>query len=143
MAGVNDKSEKRKAPIAKSGGHSGKQHNARGGYGTSYLKSMTKSGGSPVYVYQKTYRAKNEDKRSGSYERFTAKEKAVCAQPFVDRSGNRGYKNEHTKSTTYKVGDKNGYTEYYREERVKHVDLNKSGSSNNKAVGYYSKYNKY
>ncbi|XP_074368654.1 uncharacterized protein LOC141708777 [Apium graveolens] len=122
-------------PNTKSGGHSG--------YGTSYSKSMTLSGGSQVNVHQQTYRAKNEDKQSGSYERFTAKDKAVSGEPFVDRSGNRGYKDEHTKSATYKVGDKSGYTEYYREERVKHVEFDKSSSSNKKAVGYYPKYNRY
>ncbi|KAL8149497.1 hypothetical protein AgCh_006489 [Apium graveolens] len=70
------------------------------------------------------------------------KDKAVCGEPFVDRSGNRGYKDEHTKSATYKIGDKRGYTEYHSEERVKHVEFDKS-SSNNKAVGHYPKYKKY
>ncbi|KAL6518188.1 hypothetical protein OROMI_033889 [Orobanche minor] len=117
---------------------------ALGVYDTSYSKSMTKSGGNQVSVRQQTYRVKNEDKQSGSYERFTAKDKTVSREPFVDRSGNRGYKDEHTTSSTYKVGDKSGYTEYYREERVKHVDYGKSSNSNNnKAVGSYQKYNKY
>ncbi|KAL6552575.1 hypothetical protein OROHE_007939 [Orobanche hederae] len=117
---------------------------ALGVYDTSYSKSMMKSGGNQVSVRQQTYRVKNEDKQSGSYERFTAKDKTVSREPFVDRSGNRGYKDEHTTSSTYKVGDKSGYTEYYREERVKHVDYGKSSNSNNnKAVGSYQKYNKY
>lgn len=116
---------------------------ALGDYGTNQSKPMVLSGGSQVNVYQQTYRAKNEDKQSGSYERFTAKDKAVCAEPFVDRSGNRGYKNEYTSSATYKVGDKSGYTEYYHEDRVKHVEFDKTSNSNNKGVGYYSKYKKY
>ncbi|KAK1399830.1 hypothetical protein POM88_009693 [Heracleum sosnowskyi] len=127
----------------KSEGHSGEKHSALGDYGTSYSKSTTQSGGSQVDVYQKTYRARNEDKQSGSYERFTAKDKAVCGEPFVDRSGKQGYKEEHTKSATYKVGDKSGYTEYHREEKVKHVEFDKSSGSKNKAIGYYPKYNKY
>ncbi|KAL8149494.1 uncharacterized protein LOC141706404 [Apium graveolens] len=116
---------------------------ALGDYGTGYSKSMAKNSVNQVNVHQQTYRAKNEDKQSGSYERFTGKDKAVCGEPFVDRSGNRGYKNEHTTSATYKVGDKSGYTEYYHEDRVKHVAFDKSSNSNNKGVGYYSKYNKY
>ena len=71
------------------------------------------------------------------------KDKMVAGEPFVDRSGNRGYKDEHTTSATYKVGDKSGYTEYYREDRVKHVDFDKSSSGNNKAVASYPKYKKY
>ncbi|KAL6552576.1 hypothetical protein OROHE_007940 [Orobanche hederae] len=116
---------------------------AVGNYGTTCSKSITKSGGNQVSVRQQTYRVKNEDKQSGSYERFTAKDKTVSGEPFVDRSGNRGYKDEHTTSATYKVGDKRGYTEYYREERVKHVDYGKSSNSNKKVVGCYSKYKKY
>ncbi|KAL6494306.1 hypothetical protein OROGR_031106 [Orobanche gracilis] len=116
---------------------------AVGNYGTAYSKSMTRSGGDQVRVHQQTCRVKNEDKRTGSYERFTAKDKTVSREPFVDRSGNRGYKDEHTTSTTYKVGDKRGYTEYYREDKVKPVDYGKSSNSNKKIVGYYPKYNKY
>ncbi|KAL6518189.1 hypothetical protein OROMI_033890 [Orobanche minor] len=117
---------------------------AVGNYGTTCSKSITKTGGNQVSVRQQTYRVKNEDKQSGSYERFTAKDKTVSGEPFVDRSGNRGYKDEHTTSSTYKVGDKRGYTEYYREDRVKRVDYGKSSNSNNnKAVGCYSKYKKY
>ena len=127
----------------KSEGYSGKPHYALGAYGTSYAKPMTQSGGKGVNVYQQTYRAKNEDKQTGSYKRFTAKDKTVAGEPFVDRSGNRGCKDEHTKSATYKVGDKRGYTEYYREERVKHVNFDKSSKSNNKTVGSYRKYQKY
>ncbi|XP_017251877.1 uncharacterized protein LOC108222467 [Daucus carota subsp. sativus] len=128
---------------SKSEGYSGEQHHALGNYGTSYSKSLTQSGGKGVNVYQQTYRAKNEDKQTGSYKRFTAKDKAVAGEPFVDRCGNRGHKDEHTTSATYKVGDKRGYTEYYREERVKHVDFDKRSRSNNKAVGSYRKYQKY
>ncbi|KAK1398616.1 hypothetical protein POM88_008479 [Heracleum sosnowskyi] len=50
-----------------------------------YSESVTKSSGNQANVYQRTFRAKNEDKQSGSFERFTEKDKMVCGEPFVDR----------------------------------------------------------
>ncbi|WOH01192.1 hypothetical protein DCAR_0520573 [Daucus carota subsp. sativus] len=126
---------------ANSGEYSDDDSYALGDYGTTYSGSKA---GSQVSVHQDTYRVRNEHKQSGSYERFTAKDKTVRGEPFVDRYGNRGYKNEHTTTSNYKVGDKRGYTEYQREDKVKHVDFNKSSySNNNKAVRSYSKYRKY
>ncbi|XP_074365273.1 uncharacterized protein LOC141706407 [Apium graveolens] len=117
---------------------------ALGDYNNTYSGSRAKSGGNQVSVHQKTYRLKNEDKQSGSYDRFTAKEKTVSGEPFVDRYGNRGYQNERTTTSTYRTGNKRGYTEYSREEKVKHVDYDKSSyGNNNKAVRSYTKYRKY
>ncbi|KAK1399834.1 hypothetical protein POM88_009697 [Heracleum sosnowskyi] len=97
----------------------------------------------------KTFRAKHENKQNGSYERFTAKDKKVSHEPFVDKSsGCEGYKDEHTKTSTYKTGDKNGYTEYHREVKVKvkHVDYGKCNNNNKAKRSYYdssSKKNNY
>ncbi|KAK1399831.1 hypothetical protein POM88_009694 [Heracleum sosnowskyi] len=128
---------------AKSGEYSDDDSHALGDYNTSYSGPKSTSGGNRVSVHQQTYRLKNEDKQSGSYDRFTAKDKTVKGEPFVDRYGNRGYKNERTTSSTYKTGDKRGYTEYSREEKVKHVDYSKSSYRNNKSVKSYSKYSKH
>lgn len=90
----------------------------------------------------KTFRAKNENKRSGSYERFTAKDKTVTHEPFVDRSGREGYKDEQITTTSYKSGDKNGYTEYTLEKKVKHVNYDKSSSNGKRSYPTCDSYNK-
>ncbi|KAK1389268.1 hypothetical protein POM88_017446 [Heracleum sosnowskyi] len=75
-----------------------------GGYATGYSKFVTKN-------------SKNEDKQSGSFERFTEKNKVVC---FIVCF-------EHNISA-YRVGDRRSY---YPEDRVNHVDFDKSGNNNN------------
>lgn len=124
---------------AKSEEYSDDDSYALGDYNTTH--SGSKATSNRVSVQQQTCRLKNEDKQSGSYERFTTKDKTVSGEPFVDRHGNRGYKDERTTTSTYKTGDRSGYTEYSREEKVKHVDYNKS--SNHKSVKSYSKNSKH
>ncbi|KAK1352512.1 hypothetical protein POM88_053209 [Heracleum sosnowskyi] len=77
-----------------------------GGYATRYSKFVTKN-------------SKNEDKQSESFERFTKKNKVVCLIMCF----------EHNISA-YRVGDKRSY---YPDDRVKHVDFDKSGNNNNKS----------
>ncbi|WOH01191.1 hypothetical protein DCAR_0520572 [Daucus carota subsp. sativus] len=111
-----------------------------------YEIGLIYTGPRPTYSSE-TVRVKNENKESGSYERFTAKKKTVTCEPFVDRYGREGYKDERSESTIYKFGDKDGYTEVTTEKKVKHVDYNKSNCSNNynnnKAKRSYANCDKY
>ncbi|KAI8016294.1 hypothetical protein LOK49_LG05G02125 [Camellia lanceoleosa] len=75
-------------------------------------------------AYERTTRVKHEDKQSGSYERYTRKEKASSGDLHVEKgSGRVGVKDEFTKQSTIKIGNKSGYTEYHTEERVRNVNF--------------------
>ncbi|CAL5387776.1 unnamed protein product [Camellia sinensis] len=83
-------------------------------------------------AYERTTRVKHEDKQSGNYERYTRKEKASSGERHVEKgSGRVGVKDEFTKQSTIKIGNKSGYTEYHTEERVRNVNFGTgSGGSN-------------
>lgn len=104
-------------------------------------KTLAESKGNQVDVRENTYWEKNVDKETGSYSKFTGKDKAISGEKFVEKSGRVRYKDEYKKSATFKYGDDDGYTEYYREEKVKRVIYEKK----NKAISNYPypKYNKY
>lgn len=111
-------------------------------------KTIAESQGKQVDVRQRTYWEKNVDKQTGSYTKFTGKDKVVSGERFVEKSTSRvGYKDEYEKSSTVKIGDNDGYTEYYCEEKVSRVVYGKN--SKNKAITNYpypkynKKYNKY
>lgn len=83
-----------------------------------------------VPQYQITSKFKNEDKASGSYQRHTTKEAVSTGARHVERgSGQLGVKNEASWSSTVKVGNKTGYTEYYTHGRVRKVDFGTSYKS--------------
>ncbi|KAM7511714.1 hypothetical protein LguiB_010589 [Lonicera macranthoides] len=95
---------------------------------------------------------KNEDKVTGNYQRYTTTEAASSGARHVERgSGQLGVKNEASRTSTVKVGNKTGYTEYYKHERVREVDFgtsyqsvkNSGGNNSNQLTtydhgGYYS-----
>ncbi|KAL7246542.1 hypothetical protein ACSBR2_001603 [Camellia fascicularis] len=84
-------------------------------------------------TYEWTSRVKHEDKKSGSYERYTTREKASKGDLHVEKgTGQVGVKDEFKKSSTIRVGDKTGYTEYHTEHRVRDVHHGKSTSTNTK-----------
>ncbi|XP_057964344.1 uncharacterized protein LOC131155319 [Malania oleifera] len=89
--------------------------------------SMQLAGGKgkqAAQVHEWTTRTKHEDKQSGAYERCTAKEKVSTWDTYVERgSGRVGVKDECKRSSTIKIGDRNGYTEYCKEETVRKVDF--------------------
>ncbi|XP_021730500.1 uncharacterized protein LOC110697433 [Chenopodium quinoa] len=80
----------------------------------------TKQSGASTGNYEMTTRSNNYDKQSGSYLRQTAKE-SYSSGDYSNR-GKTGYKAEYKTSSTVKVGDKGGYTEYYKQEKVTRVN---------------------
>ncbi|KAF7147317.1 hypothetical protein RHSIM_Rhsim03G0263400 [Rhododendron simsii] len=86
--------------------------------------TMVKMPGERSQAYEWTSKINREDKLSGSYERYTAKEKASRGEPLVEKgTGRVGVKDELQKSTTVKFGNKNGYREYHIEERLRDVNF--------------------
>lgn len=91
--------------------------------------TMVKMPGERSQAYEWTSKINREDKQSGSYERYTAKEKASRGEPHVEKgTGRVGVKDEFQKSTTVKFGNKNGYREYHIEERLRDVNFGKSNN---------------
>ncbi|KAI8565806.1 hypothetical protein RHMOL_Rhmol03G0289900 [Rhododendron molle] len=95
----------------------------------SVSNTMVKMPGERSQAYEWTSKINREDKLSGSYERYTAKEKASRGEPHVEKgTGRVGVKDEFKKSTTVKFGNKNGYREYHIEERLRDVNFGKSNN---------------
>lgn len=91
--------------------------------------TMVKMPGERSQAYEWTSKINREDKQSGSYKRYTAKEKASRGDPHVEKgTGRVGVKDEFQKSTTVKFGNKNGYREYHIEERLRDVNFGKSNN---------------
>ncbi|KAI3786939.1 hypothetical protein L1987_41031 [Smallanthus sonchifolius] len=84
-----------------------------------------KGGGGGEGSYQTKSRISYGNKRSGLYGRATTKEKASAGE-FQWKNGTTGTKSEYKQSSTVRVGDKSGYTEVYREQRVSNVTYDKS-----------------
>ncbi|KAA8535507.1 hypothetical protein F0562_030510 [Nyssa sinensis] len=97
----------------------------------SQTNTMTSRQGEQSQAYEKISRVKHEDKQVGSYQRYTAKEKVSHGEYVEKGSGQVGVKDEFKKSSTIKIGNKSGYTEYYSEERVRKVSYGNNSSSRN------------
>ncbi|KAA8535505.1 hypothetical protein F0562_030508 [Nyssa sinensis] len=97
----------------------------------SKTKTMTSRQEEQSQAYEKISRVKHEDKQVGSYQRYTAKEKVSHGDYVEKGSGQVGVKDEFKKSSTIKIGNKSGYTEYYSEERVRKVSYGNNNSSRN------------
>ncbi|VFQ65283.1 unnamed protein product [Cuscuta campestris] len=124
------------------GGSSGKKNQQVVGYGKrdvvqSYpYGTAGPAGNRATQVREVTSRVKSEDKRTGGYERVTVKEKMTKGETHFERSTGRiGIADEYKKSSTVKIGDKTGYTEYYHEERVRRVNYDCGKSSNRLGQG--------
>ncbi|CAL5375169.1 unnamed protein product [Camellia sinensis] len=102
-------------------------------------KSVTKQG-EQTTVQQMTSRAKHEDKTTGSYERFTAKQSMSSEHQVVERSGRVGIKDVQQKSATLRIGDKSGYTEYYSEQKVQRVNYDKNSYNSGNTSRSTNKY---
>ncbi|KAL2921105.1 hypothetical protein RDABS01_012596 [Bienertia sinuspersici] len=96
-------------------------------------KAVTKPSGPSTRNYELTNRSNNYDKSSGSYVRQTSKE-SYSSGDYSNR-GKTGYKDEFKASSTVRVGDKGGYTEYYKQEKVTRVNYD-SGSYSGGSKGY-------
>ncbi|XP_059637323.1 uncharacterized protein LOC132279383 isoform X2 [Cornus florida] len=80
--------------------------------------------------YERTSRMIRQEKESGSYERYTMKEKVSLEEPHRERGkGQVGVRDEYTRRETTKIGNKSGYTEYHKEERFRDVSYGKNSSS--------------
>lgn len=98
-------------------------------------KVVTVTNVDKAHGHERTSIISNEDKVNGNYKRYIVKEKASSGEKHVEKgSGRVGVKDECTRSSKVKIGNKNGYTEYYKEERVRDVDFS---NVNNKTVITY------
>ncbi|KAL9240621.1 hypothetical protein vseg_014818 [Gypsophila vaccaria] len=93
--------------------------------------AMTNANQNVIYPttdkYERTTRSKDYDKQTGAYMRGTAKE-TYSSGDYSNR-GRVGYKDEYKSSSTVRVGDKSGYTEYYKQEKVTRVEYDSVGGS--------------
>ncbi|KAH9619981.1 hypothetical protein KSS87_009944, partial [Heliosperma pusillum] len=98
------------------------------------------SSGPSTNKYEVTTKASNYDKPSGSYMRGTAKESYSSGD--YSNHGRAGYKDEYKSSSTVRVGDQGGYTEYQSQEKVTRVEYNTSSYKNygSGSRGYNNKY---
>ncbi|KAK6273012.1 hypothetical protein POUND7_010095 [Theobroma cacao] len=113
-----------------------------GGKQTSSYNYQSPQGGQSS-CNQTTSKTSYVDKQTGSYTRATNKEVVSTGETFKERSTGRvGYKDEYKTTSTYKVGDKSGYTEYQVEERFRNVKYSGNSSSNkgNNSGGWNNKY---
>ncbi|KAK9724970.1 hypothetical protein RND81_05G112200 [Saponaria officinalis] len=76
--------------------------------------------------YEQITRSKDYDNQTGTYVRGTAKE-SYSTGDYSNR-GRAGYKDEYKTSFTVRVGDKRGYTEYYKQEKVTRVEYDDTPS---------------
>ncbi|XP_015579087.1 uncharacterized protein LOC107261812 [Ricinus communis] len=82
------------------------------------------------------------NKQTGGYMRTTMKESSSTGDVFKGRfTGRVGYKDEYKTTSSFRVGDKNGYFEYQKEERFRRVDYGKGSGSREKSSNSSS--NKY
>ncbi|XAR51191.1 hypothetical protein NMG60_11005747 [Bertholletia excelsa] len=72
--------------------------------------------------YERTSKLLYKDKQSGSYQHISGKEKLSTGEHHVEKGlGRVGVRDELTRTWTYKVADRDGYTEYRVEEKVRDV----------------------
>ncbi|KAK1434781.1 hypothetical protein QVD17_00533 [Tagetes erecta] len=117
--------------------HSGSESAAMIGYISSGKTSVSGEGS-----YQSTSRFSYVDKQSGCYSNVTNKEKA-SAGDFQWKNGTTGTRNEYKESSTFRFGDKNGYTEVYNEQKVRNVTYDKSNCTSNNYIAYDNEHGPY
>ncbi|OMO91507.1 hypothetical protein CCACVL1_07096 [Corchorus capsularis] len=96
---------------------------------TTNYNYQSRLGGQSSYSQTSTV-VKNYDKQTGSYARATNTQAFSTGDTFKERSTGRVGYNEFKTTSTYKVGDKSGYTEYQVSERVRNVTYGGSSYSN-------------
>ncbi|KAJ0780507.1 hypothetical protein HanPI659440_Chr06g0238571 [Helianthus annuus] len=100
------------------------------GYASSVPVKTTvsfKGSGGEKGSYQNKSQYSYGDKQTGSYGRATTTEKA-SAGDFHWKNGTTGTRSEYTQSSTFRFGDKRGYTEVRNEQSFRNVSYNKSNS---------------
>lgn len=94
----------------------------------------TKQAGQRSSSYRHVETKKHVDKQTGSYTRATVKDKYSTGDVYKERSTGRvGYKEEITRTKTFKCGDKSGFTEYQVEERYRVVNYGNSSIKGKKS----------
>ncbi|XP_022157391.1 uncharacterized protein LOC111024099 [Momordica charantia] len=94
--------------------------------------------------YEKSWRCHDRDRQTGNYKTASTKEVASRGETFKERSTGRvGYKDEFKTTSTCRVGDRSGYTEYQRQETYRRVDFGSSGSGSKGGQSNYSSSKKY
>ncbi|KAL2921107.1 10 kDa chaperonin [Bienertia sinuspersici] len=96
-------------------------------------KVVTKQRGPSTRSHEVTKERKTYNKSSGSYVRHTSKKSHSSGD--YSSSGKTGYKDERKVSSTVRIGDKGGYTEYYKQEKVTRVNYD-SGRNSGGSKGY-------
>ncbi|XP_057495781.1 uncharacterized protein LOC130780788 [Actinidia eriantha] len=111
---------------------------------TGYLGTLSAKPAEQSLAYERTTRVRHEYKQTGSYERYSVKEKASTGEPHVEKgTGKVGVKDEFTQRSTIKIGDKSGYIQYERDERFRNVKYDDGKSPNNHDIDSDSDIGKY
>lgn len=91
--------------------------------------------------YEQSWRTHDRNRQTGSYTTTSTKAVASRGETFKERSTGRvGAKDEFKTTSTYRVGDKSGYTEYQCQERFRRVDFGGSSSGSGSKGGKGNKY---
>ncbi|KAM0026135.1 hypothetical protein Hdeb2414_s0020g00554631 [Helianthus debilis subsp. tardiflorus] len=107
------------------------------GYASSVPVKTTvsfKGSGGEKGSYQNKSQYSYGDKQTGSYGRGTTTEKASVGD-FHWKNGTTGTRSEYTQSSTFRFGDKRGYTEVRNEQSFRDVTYNKSNSGSHITYG--------
>ncbi|KGN61102.1 hypothetical protein Csa_021323 [Cucumis sativus] len=72
--------------------------------------------------YEQSWRTHDRNRQTGSCTTSSTKAVASRGETFKERSTGRvGAKDEFKTTSTYRVGDKSGYTEYQCQERLRRI----------------------
>lgn len=86
--------------------------------------------------YEQSWRTHDRDRQTGTYTTASTKAVASRGETFKERATGRvGAKDEFKTTSTYRVGDKSGYTEYQCQERFRRVDFGGKGSGSTSGSG--------
>lgn len=93
--------------------------------------------------YEQSWRSHDRNRQTGTYTTTSTKAIASAGETFKERSTGRvGSKDEFKTTSTYRVGDRSGYTEYQCQERFRRVDFGNGGGSSG-GSGSKGGYNNY
>ncbi|XP_074319100.1 uncharacterized protein LOC141656051 [Silene latifolia] len=90
--------------------------------------------GPTTNTYELTTKSSNYDNQTGSYIRGTVKDSYSSGD--YSNHGRTGYKDEYKSSSTLRVGDKRGYTEYYKQEKETRVEYNNPNTYSGSGKSY-------
>ncbi|XP_074284522.1 uncharacterized protein LOC141609327 [Silene latifolia] len=90
--------------------------------------------GPTTNTYELTTKSSNYDNQTGSYIRGTVKDSYSSGD--YSNHGRTGYKDEYKASSTLRVGDKRGYTEYHKQEKETRVEYNNPSTYSGSGKSY-------